>query len=130
MKTLLFLMLCSIATGSLAQELVLSGTPSKMIEIDQFGGRSTHSEFPKTELRITKEGDHYFWASRGDIPLAVTSSGIYMTYIAVDGSGYIRTVNETARERFIQESPDSIVGRYTYVEHISQDMTSTIIYGR
>ena len=130
MKTILFILFGLIAVSSNGQELVLTGTPSKIVEIDQFGDRNTYSDFLKVELRITKEGESYYWASRGNIPLAVTSSGIYITYIAIDGSGYIRTVNDTARERFLEQSPDNIVGRYTYVEYISKDLGSATIYGR
>ena len=126
----LFLGAGLVAAESFAQELVLSGTSSKVIEIDQFGDRITHEDDRSRELRITRVGDDYFWASRGDIPLAVTSSGIYLTYIAVDGSGYIRTVNETARQQFIEQGPENIIGRYTYVEHVSHDLTSTTAYGR
>lgn len=128
---LLFFMLLSLVTAKLyAQELVLTGTPEKIIEVDQFGNRVTHDDFLKIDLRITKEGDNYYWASRGNTPLAIILSGIYVTYIATDGSGYIRTVNDTARARFIEQTPDNIVGRYTYVEHISHDLTSSTVYGR
>ncbi|MDA0687666.1 MAG: hypothetical protein O2948_03390 [Proteobacteria bacterium] len=130
MKVLLLGLSLLIALPSIGQELVLEGTPSKVVEIDQFGDRATYSEFLSIDLRITRDGDNYFWASRGNIQLAVTHSGIYTTYIAVDGSGYIRTVNDTARERFIEQSPSNVLGRYTYVEHISEDLTSISIYGR
>ena len=130
MKIFLFVLFSLIGVQSSGQELVLSGTPSKIVEIDQFGDRSTYSDFLKIDLRITTDGENYYWASRGNIQLAVTSSGIYVTYIAVNGSGYIRTVNETARTRFIEQTSNNIVGRYTYVEHISNDLTSTTIYGR
>lgn len=128
---LLLLMLLSLLSAELfAQEVVLSGTPEKIIETDQFGNRATYSDFLKIDLRIVKDRDNYYWASRGNVPLAKISSGIYITYIAADGSGYVRTVNETARERFIEQTPDNLVGRYTYVEHISHDLTSSTIYGR
>lgn len=130
MKIVLFILASLVGVPSIAQEVILTGTPSKIVEIDQLGDKTTLSEFLKIDLRITSDGENYFWASRGNIPLAVTSSGIYITYIAVDGSGYIRTVNDTARERFLEQSPDNVVGRYTYVEHISNDLTSTTVYGR
>lgn len=130
MKTVLFFLFFLISASSVGQEIVLSGTPSKTIEIDKFGDRRTFSDPAEIELRITKDGENYYWASRGDILLAVASSGIYTTYIAVDGSGYLRTINETAREVFLAELPDNVVGLYTYFEHLSNDLTSKIIYGR
>jgi hypothetical protein len=129
MKIALSILLSLFTMQSLAQELVLSGTPSKMIEVDQFGDRRTQSDFVENKLQITKDGENYYWASRGNIPLARTSSGIYITYIAADGSGYIKTVNETAKAKFIEQSPDNTVGRYTYVEHITHDLTSITLYG-
>lgn len=129
MKTVLFFVLSFFTASSLGQELVLTGTPSKAIEIDQFGDRRTETEFSRIDLRITSDGENFYWASRGNIPLVMTTSGIWVTYIATDGSGFIRTVNGTARERFIAQSPENVVGRFTYVEHISHDLSSIIIYG-
>jgi len=130
MKSILFLLVFLMPMPSFGQEIVLTGTPAKTIEIDQFGDRSTFNNPTETALSIVKDGENYYWASRGNIQLAVVSNGIYITYIAIDGSGYIRTINETARARFIEGTPENLVGRYTYFEHISTDLTSKTIYGR
>ncbi len=130
MRILSFLFVALFTTSLVAQEVVLVGTPAKLVELDQFGDRATYNDFLKVNLRITRDGEQYYWASRGDIPLARKEDGIYVTYVALDGSGYIQTVNETARERFLSAAPDNIVGRYTYVEHLLNHMMSTTIYGR
>jgi len=130
MKVAIFFIVFLVALPSIGQEVVLTGTPSMSIEIDEFGERRAVSDRSEVELKITKTGDSYFWASRGNVQLALITNGIYETYVAVDGSGYIRTINETARARFLEQIPNGVVGRYTYFEHISTGFSTKTVYGR
>ena len=56
--------------------------------------------------------------------------GIYITYVAVDGSGYVRTLNAIAREVFQRQASDDQVGQTMYVEHILVGLESLTYYGR
>lgn len=99
MKSIFFLLVFLISTPSFGQELVLTGTPSKTIEIDQFGERRVFDDPSEVDLRIVKDGENLYWASRGNVQLAVTSAGIYITYIAIDGSGYTDLTSKTIYDR-------------------------------
>jgi len=101
-----------------------------MIEIDQFGNRNELLSASEDLVMVTKVGDNYYWTNRNNVPMIRSESTIYVTYTALDGSGYVTVVNENARAVFLQQAPENIIGRFTYVEHIVSGLTSRTIYGR
>ena len=117
-----------------AQEAVIfHGIPSKRIERTADFSRSeiiTGIESQSSAVRITKVGDKYFWASRDGIELQHYTDGIYVTYFAVDGSGYIRTLSDTVRNVYQKQSDDTQVGQAMYVEHVIIGLESITFYGR
>ena len=130
MKAIIFSLFLLAPLYAPAQEVILEGTPNKIIEMDQYGSRNELPSSGSDSVRITRVGDTYFWANRNGVQMTRTESTIYVTFMAVDGSGYVTTVNDTAREIFIQAAPENIIGRYTYVEHVINGLTSKTTYGR
>ena len=114
-----------------AREIIFVGVPIKAIKTSESSSDTkllTDSE--KIKVVITKEGENYYWTSRGDIALYPTTSGNYITYIAFNGAGYIRIINlET--QTMIALLPDELkIDNYSYVEHLTYRMGSFTYYGR
>ncbi|MBL4582555.1 MAG: hypothetical protein JKY29_12120 [Gammaproteobacteria bacterium] len=130
MKTILYLALLFSPLHISAQEIVVFGIPNKVIAMDQFGNRKELPSSPEDSVKITKIENNYYWENRNNTPMTRTESTIYITYTAIDGSGYVTIVNDTARELFLAQPSGNVIGRYTYVEHIISGLTSRTIYGR
>ncbi|HAJ77319.1 MAG TPA: hypothetical protein DCM64_12820 [Gammaproteobacteria bacterium] len=134
MKTFAFLLLLLHLPHATGQEqLIFEGLPSKRIERTT---DNTHTatisglESRSAAVRITKSGDNYFWESQNNTPMTKIGDGIYVTYLAIDGSGYVRTLNSTAREVYQRQSPINQLGQTMYVEHILIGLDSITYYGR
>lgn len=133
MKYLLFVAFVFCFEIVAAQEVVFEGFPSKRAQNNSDGRMGSTLYFEETRefaVKITKVGEQYFWASRENIPLIRTESGIYITYTATNGSGYIRTLNPTAREVFLNAPPNNQIGQITYIEHLLLGLESITYYGR
>ena len=86
------LLLLAFAVPSWAEEVfvgiplartVLSGEQLQRTQIDQ----GDQLEF---KVIVVKEGDRFFWKTREMKELTRHQSGLFVTYQAVDGSGYVR----------------------------------------
>ena len=49
---------------------------------------------------VQKIGDRYLWATRGNTELRRYDHGTFITYVAEDGSGYIRVFDQDMRTMF------------------------------
>lgn len=115
------LLVCSTASA----EIHFVGLPDVRLSINE--GKAIQEEVPPEEkseyaVVITKEGMDFFWASRGDKPLRRIRSGATTIFLAEDGSGYIRLVD------------DAVVGgeigfKYKYTEHLPIVINSVTYVG-
>src|SRR3990170_8724389 len=69
---------------------------------------------------ITRIDDKYYWTSRENVELVPITSGAFITYWAVNGSGYVRVVKSEMKEEVKQlgalaSDPEK---QYDYVEHL------------
>jgi hypothetical protein len=98
--------------------VALEGKPLVRIDAteDQITRRPlTETEMTENHLTIKTENGRYFWASRGNLPLTLSSSGDF-TYLASSEPGkYVRfrRVND----------------RITYVEHVDMAHGSVTYWG-
>lgn len=134
MRKLVVIVFGAISALSFGQEgIEFEGIPSTRVErrADYTSSEIiTGLERQSSSVRITKSGDSYFWASRNDIPMIKISDGIYVTYLALDGSGYVRTLNQVAREVYQSQALNTQIGQTMYVEHILIGLESLTFYGR
>lgn len=76
---------------------------------------------------ISKIGVDYYWASRENIKLLRIDSGAFSTFVAENGSGYVRLVNPDMKDAA------SLMGeteaKYDYVEHLLIGLRSVTYYG-
>lgn len=78
--------------------------------------RSSQSEF---QVIIQRDGDRYFWKTREMKELERHQSGIFVTYQAIDGSGYVR-IDSSA-------NASSPIG---YIEHLKLGLATITYQGR
>ena len=77
---------------------------------------------------ISKIGDDYYWASRENLPLVeVDGGGAFVTYVAANGSGYVRVIKPEMKA--VASLPGGASARYDYVEHLLLGLTSVTYYG-
>lgn len=126
-----------IATPLFAEEsIVFTGLPT--VKISE-GGTSRVSETMtkdkavrfKYRCVITKVDDKYYWTSRESTELLPFSSGIFVTYWAVNGSGYVRVVRTDLKAELKKIA--AVVGdpeaKFDYVEHLLLGLKSVTYYG-
>lgn len=133
MTKFLLPLLALAATIALGGEVEFSGIPLRKVEIDE-KGETAYKVKPedkgKYQVVITKEGDDYFWTSRGGIQLVRVESGAYITYVAINGAGYVRTLSPAMREMFskLTESQKRESG-FLYMEHLAHRLGSITYFG-
>lgn len=128
------LVLLGVAVSfSFAGTIEFSGTPARKVEIDEKG--QTEYKVPKADQGkyqtvITKDGENYFWTSRGSVPLVKTESGSFITFVAVNGSGYIRTMEPAVRRLYSEMSDkEKLDAGYLYMEHLTLRLGSITYFG-
>ena len=125
-----------IAVSAFAeQSIVFTGVPE--IKISEGGVRRvpetlTKDKAIKFKCTITKADDKYYWASRENVELAPIASGAFITYWAINGSGYVRLVRpemkgELRKLGAVAGDPEK---KFDYVEHLLLGLKSVTYYGK
>jgi hypothetical protein len=116
----------------LTQRVVFEGEPLKRVE-SSFEGTSSidleREDAFKARVRIVERSGRYYWQSRGMKEMTRSESGAYITYAAIDGSGYVRThipVMLDLREHLPEERRDREIG---YTEHLLIQFASITYFG-
>ena len=76
---------------------------------------------------VSQIGAAYYWASRENIPLSRVDGGAFVTYVAVNGAGYIRVVKPEAKAAASKMSGSE--AQFDYVEHALGGLRSITYYG-
>lgn len=114
-----------------APTTVFKGLPS--MKISEGGVERSPEAVPRTtavnlSCVISKIGEDYYWASRENTPLvAIDGGGAYVTYIAANGSGYVRVLKPSFKEAaaLVSETDQA----YDYIEHLLVGMRTVTYYG-
>ena len=133
MKKYIAILLLAFSGSAFAGELVFEGYPSKKIEVTEQTSASfdiTKSNASEYKVVIEREGENYYWRSRENLQLVRTQSGVYVTYLAANGSGYIRVLNDAMREMYTLLTDDEKQNNYLYMEHLIHRLGSITYYGR
>lgn len=128
----LYFALALVATGVQAQSrTVFDGVPSFKISE---GGLERLPEALPVEAAInlgcviSEIGGRYYWATRQNKELIRRSAGAFITYSAIDGSGYVRVIDPAFKALAALVSPTE--SRFDYVEHLLIGLRSVTYYGR
>ena len=76
---------------------------------------------------ISVIGKDHYWASRENKGLVRRENGAFVTFIAVDGSGYVRIVNPRMKSEASSMGPTET--EFDYVEHLLIGLRSVTYYG-
>ena len=123
----------SFLNASSAQSAVtiLSGEPT-IIKISEGGTERVAEPIGLSQGRalrcvISQVGSFYYWASRNNLQLARIDGPVFVTYVAMNGSGYIRVLKPDARAAAALISPTE--AQFDYVEHMLVGPLSVTYYG-
>jgi len=130
MKHIAVLLLLAFAVPSWAEEVfvgiplartVLSGEQLQRTQID----KNDQLEF---KVIIVKEGDRFFWKTREMKELTRLQSGLFVTYQALDGAGYVRVDLSGGAIGDLKVPGSSLdIG---YIEHIKLGLNTITYQGR
>lgn len=115
-----------------AGEVVFEGYPVLKIETDGQSAATyviTDSESRPYKVVIEKRGEDYFWSTRKNVQLVPVYSGVYITFVAVNGSGYVRVLNHFMHELYQMIPEEEKLKNYLYTEHLLHQMGSITYYG-
>jgi hypothetical protein len=115
--------------------IVFTGVPEIKISeggVNRVPESLTKDKAIKFKCTITKMDDKYYWTSRENVELVPIVSGAFITFWAVNGSGYIRLVKpemkgEVRRLGTIAGDPEA---KFDYVEHLLLGLKSVTYYGK
>lgn len=130
-----FLIILIVSAPALAEEsIVFTGVPE--VKISE-GGVSRVPEILakdgaiKLKCTITKLADKYYWTSRENVELIPIGSGAFITFWAVNGSGYVRVTKTEMRAelRTMGAAAGDPEAKFDYVEHLLLGLKSVTYYG-
>ena len=127
----LILLLSPLKPAYSESETVFKGRPA--LKISE-GGSSrlpeslTNDKAINLECVISRISNNYYWASRENTPLGRVESGAFVTFVAVNGSGYVRIIKPEMKKAasLMSETEDL----YDYVEHLLIGLRSVTYYGK
>jgi len=134
-KAILIFILWAIASPLFGKEVIIfTGLPEVKISeggISRVPENLTRDKAMKFKCTITKNDDKYYWASRENVELIPISSGAFITYWAVNGSGYVRVVKPESKEevRRLGAMAGDPEAKFDYVEHLLLGLKSVTYYG-
>lgn len=137
MRALILGILLSISLNAFSQQVIFEGTPVKKIETTEMTSSTmllTEAQGKEYKVKIVKEGENYYWASRGNLQVVPMVSGSYITFMAVNGAGYVRTYTSEALQILVPAlkamPAEEQAKNFFYLEHLVHQMGSITYYGR
>lgn len=135
-KAILILISLAIASPLFGKEIIIfTGVPEIKISeggISRVPENLTKDKAIKFKCTITKIDDKYYWTSRENVELIPISSGAFITYWAVNGSGYVRIIKAESKQEVkklgaMAGDPEA---KFDYVEHLLLGLKSVTYYGK
>jgi len=135
-KAFLTFLVLAIAAPLFVKELVIyTGIPEVKISeggVSRLPENLNKDNAIKFKCTITRIDEKYYWTSRENVELVPITSGAFITYWAVNGSGYVRIIRPEMKEKVkkigaIAGDPEE---KYDYVEHLLLGLKSVTYYGK
>lgn len=138
-KAILTLIFLAVTAPLFAKELVIfTGIPE--IKISEGGISRVVDENPTKDKAIefkciiTKIDDKYYWTSRENVELIPIASGAFITYWAVNATGYVRIINPEMKKIVAKAAIVAMARdpeeKFDYVEHLLLGLKSVTYYGK
>jgi len=102
-----------------------------LLSINEFGVFRVPTEITSEEqatrkVLITKKDNKFYWTSRENRELNKIEAANFITYLALDGSGYIRIGNEEWKSKMRMKYPKY---NFDYMEHMVIGLGSLSYFG-
>lgn len=126
-----WLLLWSLAAPAQAESrTVFNGRPA--IRVSEGGVERVVADVPRADADnyrcvISQIGEDLYWASRDNVRLVAVESGAYITYVAANGSGYVRVLKPSSKA--VASAAGGAEAKYDYVEHLLLGLRSVTYYG-
>jgi hypothetical protein len=121
----------SLVGGAYGQaKTVFSGVPSQKISeagIDRRVDAISRQLAVNLRCVVSEIDGRFYWASRDNKELIRHRGGSFVTYIAVDGSGYIRVIDPAYKAT--ASAMSSTEAKFDYVEHLLLGLRSVTYHG-
>jgi len=133
LSAMLTLLLVDATQSAVAAEFEFIGTPTTKVQVTDGTVRTeslTQAEGRELQVRILRDGDNFIWASRNNVPLVKRESGAYITYVAVNGAGYIRVLTPTMRSIRDALPPNQRDKEFVFMEHLVHQLGSITYFGK
>jgi len=131
--TLLALVILSEAASAQDyKKVVFEGHPIRKVESSferVVSSTLSDQDALKYAVRIVEMQGKYYWASREMRELVRHESGAYITFLAVDGSGYVRIGIPLMLDLRDQLPPEQRSKEIGYTEHLLIQFASVTYYG-
>ena len=145
-KSTIILLLSTLCFSTLSQKqdtkvsrkkelVIFTGIPE--IKISEGGvsrvvdANLTKDKAIKFKCTITKIDDKYYWTSRENVELIPIASGAFITYWAVNATGYVRIINPKMAQVVKQgDLAGDTEKKFDYVEHLLLCLSSVTYYGK
>ena len=130
-KTLVLVAVLGLATEASAQAVtVFSGVPTVKVSesgVDRSAEKLTRAASADAGCVISEIAGEYYWATRQNKQMTRHESGAFITFVAVDGSGYVRAIAPGRKKEASLMSPGE--RQFDYVEHLVLGLGSITYYG-
>jgi hypothetical protein len=132
-RTLICVLAVALASGDVLSQsstTAFKGRPS--VKVSEGGLERTPEQIARDravslECVISQIGGSFYWASRENVELTRVDSGAFLTFVALNGSGYVRVVKPETKSAASLMSPTE--ERFDYVEHLVIGLRSVTYYG-
>ncbi len=118
------------ATALAQPQVVFHGRPSLKVSegaLERLPTMLNETTGAPLEVVITVENGQYFWASRRNTPMGVAEGESFITFVALNGGGYVRVKKTDLTTTDFPVTPTE--EQFDYVEHIPLGLNSVIYYG-
>jgi hypothetical protein len=117
------------------EEIVFTGIPEIKISeggISRVPETLSKNRAMESKCTITRIDEKYYWTTRENVELIPISRGAFITFLAVEGQGYIRIVRPEMREtaRKIGAMAGDPEEKFDYVEHLLLGLKTVTYYGK
>jgi len=130
---LVFAILIVATNGSAALQVttVFKGIPT--FKISEGGIERSPESLPRDravnlECVISRIGEKHYWASRENKELVAIEAGPFITFVAIDGAGYVRIVKPEMKKA-VYLAMSETESKFDYVEHLLIGLRSVTYYG-
>jgi hypothetical protein len=130
-KLILTFLFCLITCICNAQSFSFTGLPSVKISeggVERIAEKIEPSKALSVACVVKEIDGKFLWETRGNKPLLKIDSGAFITFFAVDGSGYIRVIKPSLKDAASVMS--NTEKNFDYVEHLTLGLRSVTYFGR